>query len=43
MITRRRDVGEKEVWDAGGEGKNVWDVGVPTQNTKWEASSFLIS
>ena len=29
MITRRRDVAEKQVWDAGGEGKNVWDVGMP--------------
>ena len=28
MITRRRDVAEKQVWDAGGEGKNVWDVGM---------------
>ena len=29
MITRRRDVGKKQVWDAGCEGKNVWDVGIP--------------
>ena len=33
MITRRRDVAEKQVWDAGGEGKNVWDVGMPIIKT----------
>ena len=33
MIMRRRDVAEKQVWDAGGEGKNVWDVGMPIIKT----------
>ena len=27
MITRRRDVGEKQVWDVGDEEKNLWDEG----------------
>jgi hypothetical protein len=29
VITRRRDVAEKQLWDAGGEDKNVWDVEMP--------------
>ena len=29
MITSRWDVGKKQVWDAGFEGKNVWVVGIP--------------
>ena len=29
MTTRRRDIGEKQVQDAGDEGKIVWDVGIP--------------
>ena len=33
MIMRRRDVAEKQVWDAGGEGKTVWDVGMPIIKT----------
>ena len=33
MITRRRDVAEKQVWDAGGEGQNVWDVRMPIIKT----------
>ena len=33
MITRKRDVAGKQVWDAGGEGKNVWDVGMPIIKT----------
>ena len=33
MITRRQDVAEEQVWDAGGEEKNVWDVGMPIIKT----------
>ena len=33
MITRRRDVAEKQVWDSGGEAKNVWDAGMPIIET----------
>ena len=33
MITRRRDVAEKQVWDAGSEDKNVWDVRMPIIKT----------
>ena len=29
IITRSRDVGKNQVWDAGCEGKNVLDVGIP--------------
>ena len=37
MITRRRDVAEKQLWDAGGEDKNVWDAEMHLNNGRREA------
>ena len=41
MITRRRDVGENQVWDVGDEGKNMWDVGFSYNGTCGRRHSTL--
>ena len=41
MITRRRDVGENQVWDVGDGGKNMWDVGFSYNGTCGRRHSTL--